>query len=125
MSLPTLTPEQRADALLKAAAARVKRSEVKTSLKRGTVTLSEVIKQGTTDDIIGKIKVTALSRPCPASARSGPARSWTGWTSPRTAASGASATGSARRSRPSSLPFPRTPVPQGARASAVRPAGYG
>ena len=65
MSLPTLTPEQRADALLKAAAARVKRSEVKTSLKRGTVTLSEVIKQGTTDDIIGKIKVTALLEAMP------------------------------------------------------------
>lgn len=64
-ALPPLSPEQRADALLKAAAARVKRSEVKTSLKRGTVTLAEVIKQGTTDDIIGKIKVTALLESMP------------------------------------------------------------
>lgn len=65
MSLPTLTPEQRADALLKAAAARVKRSEVKTSLKRGTVTLAQVIKEAGTDDTIGKIKVSALLESMP------------------------------------------------------------
>ena len=63
MSLPTLTDEQRADALLKAAAARVKRSEVKTSLKRGTVTLAEVIR--TEDETIAKMKVTAVVQAMP------------------------------------------------------------
>jgi len=65
MALPTLTPEQRADALLKAAAARVRRSEVKTRLKRGTTTLSEVIKDAATDDTIGKMKVSAVLQAMP------------------------------------------------------------
>ena len=63
--LPTLTPEQRADALLKAAAARVKRSEVKTRLKRGTVTLSDVIKDDGTDPVVAKMPVSALLRALP------------------------------------------------------------
>ena len=65
MSLPTLTPEQRADALLKAAAARVKRSEVKTRLKRGETTMADVIKDSATDDTIGKMKVTAVLQSMP------------------------------------------------------------
>ena len=63
MSLPTLTPEQRADALLKAAAARVKRAEVKSGLKHGTVTLAQVVR--TDDDTIGKMKVTAVVQAMP------------------------------------------------------------
>ena len=63
MSLPTLTPEQRADALLKAAAARVKRAEVKSGLKHGTVTLAQVVR--TDDDTIGKMKVTAVLQSMP------------------------------------------------------------
>ena len=63
--LPVLTPEQRADALLKAAAARVKRAEVKNRLKRGTTTLEAVIKDAATDDTIGKMKVTAVLQAMP------------------------------------------------------------
>ena len=53
MALPPLTPEQRAEALQKAAIARKERAEVKNRLKRGAVTLSEVIKVGSSDDFIG------------------------------------------------------------------------
>jgi len=65
MSLPTLTPEQRAVALEKAAAVRKERAEVKTSLKAGTVTLPDVITRGADDDVIGKIKVAALLESVP------------------------------------------------------------
>lgn len=64
-ALPPLSPEQRADALLKAAAARVKRADVKNRLKHGTVTLADVIKEAGTDDTIGKIKVSALLESMP------------------------------------------------------------
>ena len=40
--LPTLTPEQRAAALEKAARARTQRAEVKNNLKRGATTLPAV-----------------------------------------------------------------------------------
>ena len=65
MALPPLTPEQRAEALQKAAIARKERADVKNRLKRGAVTLSEVIKDGSTDDIIGKMKVSALLESLP------------------------------------------------------------
>jgi len=51
--------------LEKAAVARKERAEVKNRLKRGTVTLSEVIKDGSTDDVIGKMKVSALLESLP------------------------------------------------------------
>jgi hypothetical protein len=65
VALPPLTPQQRGDALQKAAIARKERAEVKNRLKRGAVTLSEVIKDGSTDDIIGKMKVSALLESLP------------------------------------------------------------
>ncbi|HEX4791778.1 MAG TPA: integration host factor, actinobacterial type [Actinospica sp.] len=65
MALPPLTPEQRQAALEKAAIARKERAEVKNRLKRGAVTLSEVIKDGSTDDVIGKMKVSALLESLP------------------------------------------------------------
>ena len=65
MALPPLSPEDRAEALAKAARARKERAEVKNRLKRGATTLSEVIKEGTTDDIIGKMKVSALLESLP------------------------------------------------------------
>ena len=65
MALPPPTPEQRAEALQKAAIARKERAEVKNRLKRGAVTLSEVIKDGSTDDVIGKMKVSALLESLP------------------------------------------------------------
>jgi len=60
-----LTPEQRAAALKKAAAARQARAEVKNRLKNSTGTLSEVIALGQKDDVIGKIKVSALLEALP------------------------------------------------------------
>jgi len=65
VALPPLTPEQRAAALKKAAAARQARAEVKNRLKNSTGTLSEVISLGQKDEVIGKIKVSALLEALP------------------------------------------------------------
>ena len=65
MALPPLTPAQRAAALEKAAKARKDRAEVKNNLKRGGTTLPAVLKQGQSDDIIGKMKVSALLEAMP------------------------------------------------------------
>jgi signal recognition particle GTPase len=65
VALPPLTPEQRAAALEKAAKARKERAEVKNKLKRGNVTLSDVLKDGQSDDVIGKMKVSALLESMP------------------------------------------------------------
>jgi transposase len=65
VALPPLTPEQRAAALEKAAAARQARAEVKNRLKYSQGALSEVIEQGRTDDTIGKLKVVALLESLP------------------------------------------------------------
>jgi hypothetical protein len=63
--LPTLTPEQRADALLKAAAVRVARSELKTRLKRGETTMAAALAEGADGDTIGKMKVSAVLQAMP------------------------------------------------------------
>jgi hypothetical protein len=65
VALPPLSPEDRAAALAKAARARKERAEVKNRLKRGATTLSEVIKEGSSDDVIGKMKVSALLESLP------------------------------------------------------------
>ncbi|KWX00721.1 30S ribosomal protein S13 [Carbonactinospora thermoautotrophica] len=65
MALPPLTPEQRAAALAKAAEARRERAEVKNRLKHSGASLSEVIKEGQTNDVIGKMKVSALLESLP------------------------------------------------------------
>lgn len=65
MALPPLTPEQRADALAKAAKARRVRAEVKNRLKHSGASLTDVIEQGRTDDIVGKMRVTALLESMP------------------------------------------------------------
>ena len=65
MALPPLTPDQRAAALEKAARARKERAEVKNRLKRGSTTLPQVIKAGKSDDVIGKMKVSALLESMP------------------------------------------------------------
>jgi hypothetical protein len=63
--LPPLSPAQRAAALEKAARARKERAELKNRLKRGSTRLPDVIKEGTTDDVIGKMKVSALLESMP------------------------------------------------------------
>jgi signal recognition particle GTPase len=65
VALPPLTPDQRAAALEKAAQARKDRAEIKTNLKRGTVTLTDVLNQGQTDETVGKMKVSALLESLP------------------------------------------------------------
>jgi hypothetical protein len=65
VALPPLTPDQRAAALEKAAKARKERAEVKNNLKRGATTLPAVLKQGQSDDTVGKMKVSALLEAMP------------------------------------------------------------
>ena len=62
---PALTPEQRAAALEKAAAARRARAELKERLKLGSITLAEVLEQGQGDDLVGKTKVLAVLESLP------------------------------------------------------------
>ena len=65
MALPQLTPEQRQEALAKAAEARKQRAELKASLKRGDTNLKEVLDKAESDEIIGKTKVSALLEAMP------------------------------------------------------------
>ena len=65
MALPSLTPEQRADALVKAAAARRERAEVKNRLKHSGESLVSVVCAGQSDDVIGKMRVSALLESMP------------------------------------------------------------
>lgn len=65
MALPQLTDEQRAAALEKAAAARRARAELKDRLKRGGTNLSQVLKDAETDEVLGKMKVSALLEALP------------------------------------------------------------
>lgn len=65
MALPQLTPEQRAEALAKAAAARRERAEVKNRLKYAQGSLREVIAAGKDNEVIGKMKVSALLESLP------------------------------------------------------------
>ena len=63
MPLPTLTPEQRQEALAKAAEARRKRAEVKAELKSGKRTLTDILAK--TDDTVGKMKVSNVLESLP------------------------------------------------------------
>lgn len=65
MALPELTAEQRAAALAKAAEARKIRAEVKNRLKYSQDSLRKVIEQGRQDEIIGKMRVSALLESLP------------------------------------------------------------
>lgn len=65
MALPPLTPEQRAAALAKAAEARRERAELKNRLKHSGQSLSHVVKEGQQNDVIGKMKVSALLEAMP------------------------------------------------------------
>ena len=64
MALPTLTPEQRAQALAKAAEARKKRAELKGELKSGKRTWGDVLLRST-EDTVGKMKVSAVLESLP------------------------------------------------------------
>jgi hypothetical protein len=65
VALPPLTPEQRAAALAKAAVARRERAAAKNRLKYSQGSLADVIQEGRGNDIIGKMKVSALLESLP------------------------------------------------------------
>jgi hypothetical protein len=64
-TLPALTPEQRASALLKAKQSRTERADVKRHLKKGAVTLPLVFDAAATNDAIAKMRVSALLKAMP------------------------------------------------------------
>jgi hypothetical protein len=64
MALPTLTPEQRQQALEKAAVARKRRAELKGELKSGKKSLKDVLARSG-DDTVGKMKVTTVLESLP------------------------------------------------------------
>jgi hypothetical protein len=63
--LPPLTPEQRAAALAKAAAARRTRAAVRERLKTSTSTLADVLADGSDDEAIGAMRVVAVLESMP------------------------------------------------------------
>ena len=65
MALPPLTPEQRTAALLKAAAARKARAELKVRLKSHGMSLQDVLIDGDNDEVISKMKVVAVLEAMP------------------------------------------------------------
>lgn len=65
MPLPPLTPEQRSAALAKAAQSRRARAELKTKLKSSGMSLSEVLGAGETDEVVGKMRVSAVLEAMP------------------------------------------------------------
>ena len=64
MPLPTLTPEQRQQALEKAAEARRKRAELKAQLKSGNMSLATVLAKDS-DKTVGKMKVSSVLESMP------------------------------------------------------------
>ena len=65
MALPPLTPEQRAAALEKAAAARRARAELKVRLKSGGTSLAELLDGIGQDEAVGKMRVVAVLEAMP------------------------------------------------------------
>lgn len=62
---PALTPEQRADALVKAARSRRVRAEVKAQVKAGNLGISDVLASATSDTAIAKMRVSELLEALP------------------------------------------------------------
>jgi len=57
---PQLTPEQRQQALLKAAASRKRRSEIKIKIKSGEFSVDTILEMAKTDDAVAKMRVKEL-----------------------------------------------------------------
>jgi hypothetical protein len=64
MALPTLTEEQRREALAKAAEARKKRAQVKERLKSGQLSLRDLLDRRE-DETVGKMKVSSVLESMP------------------------------------------------------------
>jgi hypothetical protein len=65
VALPPLTPEQRQAALDKAAASRRERAEVKNRLKHSGASITEVLRDGERNEVIGKMRVLDLLQSMP------------------------------------------------------------
>ena len=65
MALPQLSPEQRQANLDKAAASRRERAEVKNRLKHSGASIFEVLEQGRSNEVIGKMRVVDLLQSMP------------------------------------------------------------
>jgi hypothetical protein len=65
VALPPLTPEQRQAALDKAAASRRERAEVKNRLKHSGASITEVLRDGERNEVIGKMRVVDLLQSMP------------------------------------------------------------
>ena len=65
MSLRPLTPQERADALGKAAAARTVRATAKERLKSGELTIAELLGSGDSDDAIARLRIVELLEALP------------------------------------------------------------
>jgi transposase len=65
VSLRPLTPQERADALHKAAAARLARAAAKERLKSGELSIAELLSAGETDEAIARMRVVELLEALP------------------------------------------------------------
>lgn len=65
MPLPEISDEQRRAALEKAAEIRKARAELKEQLKSGKTTLTAVLDRAETDEMVGKLKVSAVLQAMP------------------------------------------------------------
>lgn len=65
MALPNMTPEQRAQALEKAAQARKARKELKENIKSGQTDPISVLKTRKDDPLVGKMKVKEFLQAVP------------------------------------------------------------
>jgi hypothetical protein len=65
VALPPLTPEQRQAALDKAAASRRERAAVKNRLKHSGASITEVLRDGESNEVIGKMRVLDLLQSMP------------------------------------------------------------
>ncbi|WP_077487875.1 integration host factor, actinobacterial type [Sinomonas mesophila] len=60
MVLNPLTPQQRAEALAKATAARAVRAEAKSGLRHGTLAVGELLERAREDEALARLKVTDM-----------------------------------------------------------------
>jgi hypothetical protein len=65
MALPTLTAEQRGEALKKALEVRAARKKLLEQVTSGEVSVAQVLERGKTDPMVGKTKVLAVVRALP------------------------------------------------------------
>lgn len=65
MSLRPLTPQERADALRKAAAARATRATAKERLKSGQMTIAQILSSGASDDAIARMRIVEMLEALP------------------------------------------------------------